>query len=121
MSSNIVILNPARTQGGRSQSQTRAFEYEETLVAIGNGKTILMPDDVSSVVVTATFSAGASGYIEATSDVVQKVKNEDPNLQWIIWDSGTVDITTQDYCIPPTALRMVQVGAGEMTMTMRAQ
>lgn len=96
-----------------------AFEYEENLSSPGNGESLLIPDDIASIVVTVSFSGGASGRVEATSDKLQTVK--DDLSKWVSWVSGDVSITTQDVAYPPTSLRMVQLSAGTMKMTVRAQ
>lgn len=111
-------MNVANVKDG-GDVKTKAFEYQETLTGAGNGESVLVPDDIRNIVATVSFTAGAQGYIQATSDNIDTVKTGSPI--WVTWGAGQVSVTTQDVAIPPTALRMVQVGTGTMKMTLRGQ
>lgn len=96
-----------------------AFEYAETLTSVGNGESVLIPSDISNISVTVSFTGGASGYVQATTDMIGSVILG--TAIWVTWEAGEVSVTTQDSAYPPTAIRAVQSGAGTMTMTVRAQ
>lgn len=99
------------------EKATNAWEYKETLSVAGNGVSVLLPPDLDDVTVTLEVSAG-SGKVQATTSTVADVKSD--VAVWVDWTAGTVTQTTQDYCKPPTALRMVNV-SGVTTLHLRAQ
>lgn len=96
-----------------------AFEFSETRNSAGNGSAVLIPSDIKSLTVTVSFTGGATGYVEATTDRLSSVKND--TAIWVPWRAGTVSTTTQDKCCPPSAIRMVMIGTGTMLMSMRGQ
>lgn len=102
----------------KGDQQVQAWEIEDNLVAAGNGDWILVPDDVSNISVTLSFS-GATGRVETTTDKIDTVENGTPVA--VAWSAGTVGSTTQDAMVPCTAFRVVQVGAGTVKLTARAQ
>ena len=96
----------------------KAFEYEESLSAAGNGNAILIPDDCKTISVQ-TEPTGCAVKVQATIDTLNAVKTGTP--VWLDWDYGEVTDNVQKKCNPVTALRLVQVGAGSSKIKVRAQ
>ena len=96
-----------------------AFEYSETLVAPGNGTSILVPAGVATVSVQVDFSNNGTGKVQTTVSSVAIVKAG--TAIWGDWDAGTVSTHYEDVCVPVTAVRLVQVGTGSATISVRAQ
>jgi len=70
--------------------------------------------------VTVSFTGGATGKVQTTTDPLGTVKNGTPDP--VDWSIGTVASTTQDSLNGAvTAFRAVQESAGTMKMTARAQ
>jgi hypothetical protein len=103
----------------KGERDTYAWEYEDELESAGDGDSVLIPDDVQSVIVTLIPTAG-TGKIQSTSDKLDTVKNDPGSVTWIDWDLGVVAVPTQDKCDPPTAIRQVNA-TGTTKMTVRAQ
>ena len=97
-----------------------AWEFQENLIASGNGAWIIIPDEVAGVAVTVSFASGGTGKVQTTTDKVAFVK-AGSSVVVKDWDLGTVSGTTQDYCKPCTAIRAVQIASGTMQITVRAQ
>jgi len=102
------------TNGG---ARPFAFEYQESKAAVGNGTSILIPDDVKSVAVILDVTAG-TGSIQTTTDSVAKVKAG--TATWITWSYGTVGVDTAAVFSPVTAIRMVNA-SGTTELLVRAQ
>lgn len=98
--------------------KTFAFEYEESLSSAGNGKSILIPDGINSVTVQVEPS-GCTVKVQATIDKIKEIINN--NAVWVDWDLGDVTSNSQDACIPPSAIRLVQLNAGNSKIKVRAQ
>jgi hypothetical protein len=96
-----------------------AWEKEVNLVASGNSDWILVPDEVQGLSVTLSFTGGGSGKMQSTTDKLDTVKNGSPVA--VDWPLGEVSSNTQDFCLPVTAIRAVQINAGTLKMTARAQ
>jgi hypothetical protein len=96
-----------------------AFEYEGNLAAGGDGDSVLLPDEIQGFSVTVSFTGGGTGYVSTTTDTIDKVKAG--TAVWVAWPEGTIAATHQDYARPCTAIKMTQVAAGTMKMTVRAQ
>ena len=98
-----------------------AFEYQEILTAPGDGVSVLLPDEIRWFSTTMSFTGGATGKIQWTTDLVSVVKSG----AGITWEDswwGEADETYTDlYPGVLTAIRIVQTGAGTMKVTMRAQ
>jgi hypothetical protein len=100
-----------------------AFQKKITLDIKGVTPWVLIPDQVVSVQVTVEFTGGASGNVEATTELIEEIKNENV-MDGVQWDLGEVSTRSQDTASPPTAIRgvMTQQGVnGTMIITMRAQ
>ena len=104
-----------------SNPRNVAYEYDETLIAPGNGKAILIPDSIRWFSTTMTFTLGASGKIQWTTDLISVVKSG-AGITWQDSWWGEADETYMDMYIPiVSAIRIVQILAGTMKVTMRAQ
>lgn len=97
----------------------KGFEYQETLTSSGNGDSVIIPDCVSKISVTLEITGGGSGRIQATTNLLQDVL-DDNNVVWIDWDNGVVAASTQDAMEPATAIRVVNV-SGTTRIMARAQ
>jgi hypothetical protein len=96
-----------------------AWESEINLAAPGNSDWILIPDEVQGLSVTLSFAGGGTGKVQTTTDILNTVKSGSPIV--VDWPAGEVGVTTQDFCVPVTAIRLVQVNAGTAKMTARCQ
>jgi hypothetical protein len=97
-----------------------AFEATDTLVAGGDGVSILIPAGISAISVQVTMSGGGTCNVQTTTDPVATVKSGS-GITWVAWDKGTVSSTAQAVCAPVTALKLVQVHAGACALSVRAQ
>lgn len=95
------------------------YEYEDTLDSAGNGDWIIIPVDVRTVTVTCQ-AAGTTAKVQTTTDTIAVVKAGTAETA-VDWDDGAVSTATSAACTPPTAVRLVQVGAGTSKLTVRAQ
>ena len=95
-----------------------AWEIEVNLSAAGNSDWYLIPDKVDNISVTVSFTGGATGKVQTCTDKVDVIKNGTPVP--VDWPFGLVAITTQKACWPPSGIRAVQVGAGTMKLSIRA-
>ena len=94
-----------------------SYEYTIELSATENSSWILVPPCIARLSITISFSGGGTGNVEFTTDSVDTVKFGTPVA--VTWDFGTVSVTTQDACDPPTALRLVQVASGTSKLTVK--
>jgi len=118
----MIEMQVVNTKVGRPRdggTLLNAFEAEASLVGISISDYVLIPSEVNSISVTVSFTGGATGYVEATTDIIDKVVAE--TATWLIWNQGEVSVTTQDSAYPPSAIRAIQSGAGTMKMSVRAQ
>jgi hypothetical protein len=97
-----------------------AWEYEVNLVAPGNGDAIIIPDEIIFISTTMSFTAGGSGKVQVTTDPVAVVKSGS-GITWVDSWWGEASDTYCDVYFPVTAIRAVQIDAGTMKMTVRAQ
>ncbi len=95
------------------------FQKKITIENPGESKWILIPDQINCVDVTLSFSGGASGKMQTTTDEIIDIKND--NAVPVDWPFGTVEETFQAGCLPVSGIRAVQEGAGIMIVTVRAQ
>ena len=107
------------TQTDYSIGQERSYEYEINLDAPGNSDWIIIPERVRHISVTVTFESGATGKIQTTTDRVDTIRNGNPVA--IDWPFGIVSTNQTKVCRPCSGIRAVQVGAGTMKVTLRAQ
>ena len=78
-----------------------------------------MPLSIVGVTVTVSVSGGATAKVQATTNSIPKIlKGEETAIDW---DLGVVDGDSQDACVPPSAIRLVQVSNGSCKITVRAQ
>lgn len=114
----ILSMTQVPVQG---EASDLAWQASDALAGAGNGKAIIIPDGVNTVAVTVVPSGGASAKVQATTDLINLVEQESASVVWVDWDAGLVSANTQDYCVPVTAIRLVQSGAGASTLSVRAQ
>ena len=106
------------TLSGRNVEDEYGYEYEDTLAGGGNGDWILIPVDVRSVAVTCS-AVGTTAKVQTTTDLVASVEAD--TAVGVDWDDGAISSATSGSCVPPTAIRLVQTGAGSSKLTVRAQ
>ena len=94
-----------------------AWEYEDTLSSAIDGSSVIVPENIKNLSVTLQISAG-SGKVQTTTSKLEDVLNN--NAVWVDWDNGVVTSTTQDSCVPITAIRQVNV-SGTTKLLVRAQ
>lgn len=87
---------------------------------------ILMPTDIDRITATMSFpefpGKDATGYIEATTDILENVKKGSPDVVWAPWSHGKCSTTAQDYVGPMTAIHLVRFdGTGRIKLTVRGQ
>lgn len=70
------------------------------------------------VLFTVSPDGGASGYIETTTESLDKVYSDPGNLHPVAWTHGTVTAVTQTMVWAPTAFRVVTV-AGSLHVSAR--
>jgi hypothetical protein len=100
-----------------SIGQDRSWEKQIILKAVSISDWIIIPEKIKIIDVTVSFTGGASGKIQTSTDLVDTVKNGSPVP--IDWPFGTVSSDQSRSCKPVTAMRAVQEAAGEMKLTMR--
>jgi hypothetical protein len=101
-----------------SIGQDRSWEKEIILNTLGESKWIIIPEKIKVIDVTVSFSGGASGKMQTTTDLVDRIKNGSPVI--IDWPFGIVNSNISKSCKPVSAMRAVQASAGIMKITMRA-
>jgi len=108
----------APTQEG-GQLNLRAFEAGYELHAPGNGKSVLIPDDIK-LLGGLTKPTGCETKMQFSNDYVSEVKAG--TADWYdVWWLGFWDEDEWLPMFPCTALRMVQLGAGDSIFRVRAQ
>jgi len=118
MAYEYTEMNVAQAADGGDKSS--AFEYSESLAAAGDSKSVLIPDDVKSIAVTAQGADGATATIHTTTDPVSVVKSG-TGVTWIAWSFGAVTTAIGAIFAPVTAIKMVQANAGTSKITLRVQ
>lgn len=112
---STVTMNEIR-DSINSEKLELGWEYEETLSSPGNGVWIKNPNGILGSAVTLEISGG-SGKVQATTSLMSKV---DADLAvGVDWAQGVVTGTIQDYVIPVTAIRQVNV-SGTTKITVRS-
>lgn len=96
-----------------------SFEGEITLIAPGVSDWILIPDKIQNVSITLSFTAGASGKVQTTTDEVWTVKTGVPIA--VDWPFGEVGNNRTEICNPVSGIRAVQIETGTMKVTLRGQ
>lgn len=95
------------------------FEYTESLAAAGSTKSVLIPDDVQNIAVTAQ-AAGTTVTVYSTTSSIVAVK-ADSGVTWIAWSAGAIATATGTVYAPVTAIKAIQAGAGSSKIEIRAQ
>ena len=111
-----MLVTPALDGGEKGFG----FEMTVALAAAGDTDSILIPDDIQNVSVTAQASGGATATIYTTTDLVSTVKAAG-TITWVPWAAGAVTTATGAVFYPVTAIKMTQVGAGASVLSVRAQ
>jgi len=107
------------TQTDYSLGQDRAWEKKIELSSPGESEWIIIPEKVKFIPVTVSFTGGATGKMQTSTDLVYDIKTGSPVP--IDWPYGLVAINQTKVCLPVAGMRAVQVGTGTMKVTMRAQ
>lgn len=87
-----------------------AFEYSETLRALGNTKKILIPMTCNTVSVSLSFTGGAKGKVQACIDLLDNIRAGTET--WVDWPDGEISTAMQATCNPPASIRAVMTDAG---------
>ena len=87
----VVNTRPGKPRDGGTRLE--AFEADIDLSGAGTSDFILIPSDVNNVTVTVSFTGGAEGYIEATTDKIEKVIAG--TAIWVTWTQGQVNSDIQ--------------------------
>jgi|GEM_PF-2850459 len=110
---------PAEVRADLDDEQDqKSFEYSEELKSPGNGKWLEFPAGVIGAAIEIEVPASGEGYAEATIAPLSRVR--DNSAIGTQWDKGSVTGTTQDYVIPVTAVRGVNV-SGTIKINVRMQ
>ena len=116
---SYVLPTPSPVCAGLDNANS--YEIELASLSEGNSKWVLIPDDVSFIVVTVSFADGGRGKIQTTTDITKRVKSNNDVIA-VDWDLGVVDNTIQDAVKSVTAFRLVQTSAtGSCRCSMRAR
>lgn len=107
------------SQTGYSIGQARSWEDEINLDSPGESEWIIIPEKINIITVTISFSAGASGKVQISTDKIDTIENGIPIA--VDWPFGVVSTNQSKSCRPVAGMRAVQVGTGTMKMTLRAQ
>ena len=95
----------------------RRFEFNESKAAAGNGNTIVIPPNIKGIAVTLEITAG-NGKVQATTSSLADVLAGAE--VWVDWSKGAITATAQDYVMPCTALRLVNI-SGTTKITLVAE
>ena len=94
-----------------------AWEGLEILEAPGEGAWFIIPAGCNSIQMTLIPTNG-SGKLQTTTDKVNEIKYGNPSA--IDWPSGVITDPKQDYCLPVSAIRQINI-SGTTKFTMRVQ
>jgi len=110
---------PEQAQILHGDEREPAFEFEINLTTPSESDWLLIPDKIDNISVTVSFTSGATGKIQATTDKVYNVKQGIPVAE--DWPLGVIGFTTQETCYPCTAIKAIQITNGTMKVTVRIQ
>lgn len=99
-------MNAAQTD--YSIGQDRSWEAELNLDAPGNSEWVIIPEKISGISVTVSFTAGATGKMQTTTAKVDTILTGSPVA--IDWPFGTVATNQSKVCRPCSGMRAVQIG-----------
>ena len=95
------------------------YQYDTgSIIESGNGDSIIIPDNISEIAVTLYIDSG-EGKVQTTTNLIIDVISG-TGIIWVDWDAGSVTSTTQDSCVPVTAIRMVNT-SGTTRLLVRTQ
>jgi hypothetical protein len=112
-----VQMDVAPTQEGGAKEY--AFEKTIALSSATSTDSILIPDDVQSISVTASASS-TTVTVYSTTDTVATVKAGSA-ITWLAWNAGAISTATGSVYSPVTAIKATQAGAGSSKIMVRAQ
>lgn len=95
-----------------------AWEYDSGDVT-ASGNWVLLPANLTSIVITLEVQASSSGSIQTTTNKIQDII-DDNDVVAVTWSSGTVASTTQDTSNPVSAIKVIRT-TGTVRMMIRAQ
>lgn len=107
------------SQTGYSIGQARSWEYEINLNSPGESEWIIIPEKINTIDVTISFTGGATGKMQTSTDKVDIIENGSPVP--IDWDFGIISDNRSEGCDPVAGIRAVQIAAGTMRVSIRAQ
>jgi len=97
----------------------KAWEYTEEIAAGQNGKWLEFPNGCRGAMVEIEIAGSGEGYVEATGQLLNE-RVRAGSATGKPWDQGTVSGTTQDYVVPVTAIRGVNI-SGTIRLNVRLQ
>lgn len=106
----FTIPNPVQVCAG--YDNVNAYEEELNLSSESNSHWVMVPEDVSSISVTISFTGGGRGKVQTSTDLFRKVQSGSLEIVPVDWSLGVVEDTIQDQVVPVTALRLVQTSSG---------
>lgn len=118
MADNFVEMQIANIKKD-GEMKVFSYEMELSLSSPGNSQWIIIPVRTPLIACTIELSDGAEGKIQATTDIISKIK--DNTAIGIDWDLGEVSENSQDLCEGASAVRLVQTESGISKITVRAQ
>jgi len=112
-----INMDVAPVQEGGAKEY--AFEKTISLSSATSTDSILIPDDVQNISVTASAS-GTTITVYSTTDTVATVKSGS-GITWVAWNAGAIATATGTVYSPVTAIKATQAGAGSSKIMIRAQ
>ena len=97
----------------KQSGPVRRWEYDETISAGATGDWVVVPTEVTAVLVALIPASGASGRVEYTLEGIDSVLAGTATGR--AWDKGTVSAYADDTLFPITAIRGVST-AGILRM-----
>ena len=110
-------LQVAKTE--YSRGEPRAFEIEINLDAPGFSEWVIIPEQIDIISVTVSFTGGATGKMQTTTDLVYTIKTGSPTAE--DWPYGEISVSVTKTCKPCSGMRAAMSGSGTMRVTIRAQ
>jgi len=75
-------------------------------------------DDIGTLVITVSFPDGSgSAKIQATTSIHEDIEADD--AVWVDWSNGLVSDTTQDSCIAPNAIKVINNAVAAVRVDVR--
>lgn len=112
-----INLQVAKTE--YSRGEPRKWEREIVLDTPGESEWIIIPEQVDIISITVSFTGGATGKIQTTTERVYIVKTGSPLAE--DWSYGVVSVSFTKTCKPCSAIRAVMIHSGTMKITIISQ